>query len=62
MATGPYYSSYSTASKVFDSQLKDPNYGMIFRYTSANSGLIISSRLGKSEDGFRGDMNLEFKF
>jgi len=35
---------------------------MIFRYTSANSGLIISSRLGKSEDGFRGDMNLEFKF
>jgi len=59
---GPYYSSYSTATKGFESQLKDPNYGMIFRYASANSGLVMNSRLGKSEDGFRGDMNLEFKF
>ncbi|WP_160170640.1 hypothetical protein [Aphanizomenon flos-aquae] len=59
---GPYYSTYSTATKGFESQLKDPNYGMIFRYASANSGLVMNSRLGKSEDGFRGDMNLEFKF
>jgi hypothetical protein len=59
---GPYYSSYSTATKGLENQLKDPNYGMIFRYASADSGLMLNSRLGKSNDGFRGEVNLEFKF
>jgi hypothetical protein len=62
LAIGPYYSNYSTATKGFESQLTDPNYGMIVRYKSANSGLVINSRLGGSDYGVRGEMNLEFKF
>ncbi|WP_413172054.1 hypothetical protein [Anabaena azotica] len=59
---GPYYANNSMATKGFESQLVDPNYGMIFRYESANSGLVIDSRLGNSDYGFRGQLNMEFKF
>ncbi|MBD2420690.1 hypothetical protein H6G54_23885 [Anabaena cylindrica FACHB-243] len=59
---GPYYTNNSMATKGFEGQLVDPNYGMIFRYESASSGLVIDSRLGNSEYGFRGQLNMELKF
>ncbi|TAF07148.1 MAG: hypothetical protein EAZ77_10720 [Nostocales cyanobacterium] len=62
LTIGPYYSNNSLATKGFESQAEDPNYGMIFRYESANSGLVINSRLGNSDYGFRGQLNMELKF
>lgn len=62
LTLGSYYSNYSMATKGFESQSEDPNYGMIFRYGSPNSGLLINSRLGNSDFGFRGELNMELKF
>ncbi|MDB9304701.1 hypothetical protein PN488_09980 [Nodularia spumigena CS-591/12] len=62
LKVGPYYSNHSSATRGFESQFEDPNYGLVFGYESANSGLLLNSRLGNSEYGLRGELNLEFKF
>jgi hypothetical protein len=62
LTIGPYYSNYSMATKGFEGQSEDTNYGMIFKYESANSGLVINSRLGNSDFGFRGELNMQLKF
>lgn len=60
---GPYYTNYSLATvRGFESQAEDPHNGMIFRYKSPNSGLVINSRLGHNDFGFRGQLNMEFNF
>ncbi|MDH6061699.1 hypothetical protein NWP17_14870, partial [Chrysosporum bergii ANA360D] len=59
---GPYYSNYSSANRELENQVENPKYGIVFRYESANSGLVLNSRLGNTDYGLRGEMNLELKF
>ncbi len=58
VSIGPYASNYVTATRGFNSQIQDNNYGGIFVYTLPNSGLSLRARLGTGETGFRGEINL----
>jgi hypothetical protein len=58
VSIGPYASNYVTATRGFNSQIKDDNYGGVFVYTLPNSGLSLRARLGMGETGFRGEVNI----
>ncbi len=59
---GPYYSNYITATRGFESQVKDINYGLVLRYNDPSSAISVNGRLGKGEHGIRGELNMEIKF
>jgi len=58
LGLGPYYANYVVATRGFDSQVADSNYGLVINYTLPNSGLGIRAKLGTSESGFRGQLNI----
>ncbi|MFN5514975.1 MAG: hypothetical protein ACK5CA_09560 [Cyanobacteriota bacterium] len=55
---GPYYANYVVATRGFDSQVADSNYGLVINYTLPNSGLGVRAKLGTSETGFRGQLSI----
>ncbi|MEB3249093.1 MAG: hypothetical protein VKK07_07085, partial [Merismopediaceae bacterium] len=58
ISLGPYASNYVTATRGFNSQVQDNNYGGVLLYTLPNSGLSLRARLGTGETGFRGEINI----
>ena len=61
---GFYYSNYSVATRGFDNQFEDPNYGLVIKYNNPSSLLSIEAYLGHSDSGFRGRIqsSINFKF
>jgi hypothetical protein len=59
LGLGPYYANYVVATRGFDSQVADSNYGLVINYTLPNSGFSLRARLGTSETGFRGDLSVK---
>ena len=61
---GFYYSNYSVATRGFDSQFEDPNYGLVIKYNNPSSLLSLEASLGNSDSGFRGRIqtSMNFKF
>ena len=55
---GPYISNYVTATRGFNSQIQDNNYGGIITYSLPNSNMSLRARLGTGETGFRGELSL----
>ncbi|MEB3190099.1 MAG: hypothetical protein VKL42_07125 [Snowella sp.] len=58
VSIGPYVSNYVTATRGFNSQIKDNNYGGVVVYTLPNSGLSLRTRLGMGETGLRGEVSI----
>lgn len=61
---GFYYSNYSVATRGFDSQFKDTNYGVVIKYSHPRSIFSLDAYLGNSDSGFRGRIQtgINFKF
>jgi len=58
LGIGPYYANYVVATRGFDSQVADSNYGLVINYTLPSSGFSLRAKLGNSEMGFRGDLSV----
>ena len=58
LGIGPYISNYVTATRGFNSQIQDNNYGGIITYSLPNSNMSLRTRLGMGETGFRGELSL----
>lgn len=59
---GFYYSNYSVATRGFDNQFEDPNYGLVIKYNNPSSLLAIEAYLGHSDSGFRGRIQTSINF
>ncbi|MGI0483597.1 hypothetical protein ACN4EE_22800, partial [Geminocystis sp. CENA526] len=59
---GFYYSNYSVATRGFDNQFEDTNYGVVIKYSHPRSIFSLDAYLGNSDSGFRGRIQTGINF